>query len=567
MSKAGVSKTPELLRVINLPRRKFDVNSYPDASILYSKARCSKPTCQYCKDGSPSLRPIQNAMLVEAAQNSGLFANAGVGTGKTLASFLMHDALQATRTVLLVPPQLRDKTLYVDLPELKQHFKIPEVYSAEEYHPGLSGVFVIAYSELSQTTASDLLDKIQPDLVVADEAHNLRHKKSARTRRFLRFMRANPSKFVAMTGSAIFKSIKDFAHLIEICLGKNSPVPADYPTLTAMADAIDNEGKEGATGIGALALMCDDTESAREGFQRRFSETPGVIITTESSAGMALEIKQLHVIPPAIITSSLQKLEQEWSWDGEDYDGALDISRLQRHITQGFFYRSIWPHGIVDREYLEKRNAWKRTIRLRLSHSNRQGQDSPALLEAMAEAGAWTPEEWLDWLTVRDRPEPDKEAIEVDQYLVNLAESWGQESPGIIWVNSPVIGKWLNQRGITYYGEGDKAGEALNAYAKACLDGLDQIKTIACSIFAHGTGKNLQAWNRNLVLYPPSMGEVWEQLIGRTHRPGQVADVVTLDIILASVGAINSLAIAREDAERAGQETGQVRRLSLATWL
>jgi hypothetical protein len=42
----------------------------------------------------------------------------------------------------------------------------------------------------------------------------------------------------------------------------------------------------------------------------------------------------------------------------------------------------------------------------------------------------------------------------------------------------------------------------------------------------HGKGKNLQAWNRQLVIEPPASGTVWEQLLGRTHRQGQRADDV-----------------------------------------
>jgi len=45
---------------------------------------------------------------------------------------------------------------------------------------------------------------------------------------------------------------------------------------------------------------------------------------------------------------------------------------------------------------------------------------------------------------------------------------------------------------------------------------------------AHGTGKNLQKWSENLLTYFPSNGSILEQLIGRTHRPGQEADEVNV---------------------------------------
>lgn len=563
LRRAGVPKTPELLRVVNLPRRKFDPSVYPDASILYAKSPCGRSECRYCANGGPALRQIQNATLIEAAQNNGAFVAVGVGGGKTIPSFLLPDAMGAKTTVLLVPANLREKT-FSDLPAIEKHFKIPPVYRAEDWEKGKQGVYVLGYSEISTKGNSDLLEKIKPDLIVADEVQNLKHKDSARTRRFLRFMRKHPCRFVAMTGSPVTRSLMDFAHLLELALGKGSPLPVDYPTLSAMADAIDREGQEGATGIGALVLMMDEHESARDAFCRRFWETPGVIVTDDPSCDLPIEVREFPVAPPQEITDALAALDGSWAWDGEEYDKALDISRLQRQLTQGYFYRAIWPHGIPDREYLEKRNAWRRAIRARLSHQNRVGQDSPALLEAMAENGLWTPVEWVDWLGVRDREEPQRIPIEVNRWLVDLSWRWlnnlGQ--PGIIWVSSPVVGSWLAESGIPYFGEGDD--EALNKLAAECLDGGKPIMPIACSIQAHGTGKNLQAWSHNLVLYPPSQGALWEQLIGRTHRPGQRADRVTVDIVLGSVAALKAMQTAWEDAAFIGETIGQTQRLQLA---
>ena len=563
LRRAGVPKTPELLRVVNLPRRKFDASIYPDASILYAKDKCSRTECRYCAGTGPELRPIQNALIIEAAQNNGGFAAIGVGGGKTIPSFLLHDAMGAKTTVLLVPANLREKT-FSDLPAIQEHFQIPSVYRAEDWHKDKPGVYVLGYSEISQTSNSDLLEKIRPDLIVADEVQNLKHRDSARTRRFLRFMRKNPCKFVAMTGSPISKGLMDFAHLLELALGKGSPLPVDYPTLSSMADAIDNEGEEGATGIGALVLMMEENESARDAFCKRFWETPGVIVTDDPSCTLPIEIRELVISPPQEITDALGNLDNSWSWDGEEYDKALDIARLQRQLTQGYFYRALWPGGIPDREWLEKKNAWKRAIRARLTHQNRVGQDSPALLEAMAEAGSWTPGEWADWIGVRDRPEPQRVPIEVNRWLVDVALNWLQDigGPGIIWVTSPVVGAWLQDAGIPYYGEGQD--EELNKLASECLDNGRPIMPIACSIQAHGTGKNLQAWSKNLVLYPPSQGALWEQLIGRTHRPGQRAAGVRVDIVLGSVAALKAMGTAWEDAVRIGETIGQKQRLQMA---
>jgi hypothetical protein len=570
LASAGVSKTPELIRVVNLPRRKFDANQYLDASVLYAKKACGRTGCVYCRTGDPTLRLLQSAMIIEAAQCSGGFFNVGVGEGKTLASFLIHDACEARKTVLLVPAQLKKKTLDIDLPELNLHFRLPSTYDGKKVKSySNNGVYVVAYEELSDTNSTDLLDKIRPDLIVADEAHRLRNPQAARTKRFLRYVRRNPCKFVAMTGSPMGKLLTDFAHLIELALGKNSPLPNNYPDLVQWSDCIDKD----RTGIGALALLCEDDEDVRAGFQRRFRETPGVISTTESSAGMPIELRLFRVTPPAAVGEALDKLTSEWAWDGEEYDGQLDIVRMERELTQGFFYRLIWPSGIhggnpQERDWLLKRRAWDRCLHKRLSHSNRVGQDSPALLEAMAERGEWTTQEWIDWLGVRDLPEPEKETIEISRWLVDICINWqiSSQEPGIIWVDSPVVGQWLAQAGIPFYGEGED--DAVNALAANCLRAkisgqVGTVPTIALSMRAHGTGKNLQAWSRNLVLYPPASNDVWEQMIGRTHRPGQLDDVVTFDVVLGSESAARAMENALSDAKRISETLTQPQRLTI----
>lgn len=564
LARAGVAKTPELMRVVTMPRRVFDENAYPSIACLYAKTACGRVGCQYCEHGDPTTRAIQNAMVIEAAQQDGGFFNVGIGKGKTLASFLMHDALGATRTVLLVPAQLKSKTLKNDLPELDLHYVLPPVHDPQRF-AGKSGVYVVAYEELSDTGASDLLDVIKPDLIVADEAHRLRNPKAARTRRFLRYARKHPVKFVAMTGSAMSKLLTDFAHLIELALGKFSPVPRDYPSLKQWSDCID----AGTVEIGALALMCEDHESAREGFQRRFRETPGVICTVDPSCETPLEIRLFKLTPPPAIVSALAELDKSWAWDGEEYDQVLEVLRIERQIAQGFYYRAIWPGGIPDREWLEKRNAWRRAIRKRLAHTNKVGQDSPALLEAMARAGTWTPPEWVDWLGVCDRPEPGREAVEIDKWLLPVIQVWIAHAPepGIIWVDSPVVGYWIGETGIPFFGEGQD--DAVNAMAREAMRAriagqVSLIPTIALSMRAHGTGKNLQAWARNLVLYPPASSDTWEQMIGRTHRPGQRAERVEFDVVLASRSAETAMENAFTYAKSIEEIMGQPQRLLLA---
>ena len=302
--KAGVARSPEFLRIKALPRRSSDLtdrNTFPDLTEEFKKP-----------EGTMKLRPVQSAMLYEARKCDGLFAPCGVGGGKTLSSLLLPVAMSSKRTVLLVPTQLKAKTLDQDIPALYPHWKIPTAI-----------IRVIAYSELSNVKCAKLLEDINPDLIVADECHNLRYKTAARTKRFLRFMKEHPScRFAGMSGSISKDSIKNYQHLIELALRKNSPVPNNWHALIEWAEALDVSEEPMAPG--ALLDFCTDEERSqvahlppleaqpfvRAGYSRRFKESPGVVATKQSAADMSLIIQGLHPMVPAQVQVELDKLRK-----------------------------------------------------------------------------------------------------------------------------------------------------------------------------------------------------------------------------------------------------------------
>ena len=91
----------------------------------------------------------------------------------------------------------------------------------------------------------------------------------------------------------------------------------------------------------------------------------------------------------------------------------------------------------------------------------------------------------------------------------------------VVTVLLTAFGRAVAEAGdFPFYGAGDVAAAGiLQENGK---------RTVVASIKAHGTGRNLQAFCRNLVANPPSDGATWEQLLGRTHRQGQEADEVTV---------------------------------------
>ena len=82
------------------------------------------------------------------------------------------------------------------------------------------------------------------------------------------------------------------------------------------------------------------------------------------------------------------------------------------------------------------------------------------------------------------------------------------------------------------------------------------------SIKAHGVGKNLQhGWRKQLILEPPSSGTVWEQMLGRTHRPGQEADSVEAHVYCHTAPLAQAIVGARQDADYIEGATGSRQKL------
>jgi hypothetical protein len=81
------------------------------------------------------------------------------------------------------------------------------------------------------------------------------------------------------------------------------------------------------------------------------------------------------------------------------------------------------------------------------------------------------------------------------------------------------------------------------------------------SIDANSIGRNLQAWNRNLIVDVPPNGAKWEQLLARTHRDGQQSPIVNADVLFGCIEDVHGFWRAVEDSEYAEDLTGQAQKL------
>ncbi len=534
-----------------------------------------------------SLFPIQSAALLEIEACKGGLFPVGVGHGKTLISLLASEACQAERPLLLVPPSLKDQLLRVDVPRYAEQFtfRVPHV---------------VSYSELSNKRTADALERLNPDLIVADEAHCLKHPGAARTKRFLRFARGRPDlMFVALSGTMTSKSLRDYAHLAELALDELSPLPRNWNVLEDWCAALD-PGVEFEAKPGALVRLCikesHDHSNVRDRFRCRLVGSLGVVATSESAIGTSLIIRGripggvvrgneavggvrpdgryddedrksdtglfedgqatsggCSGLPPAV-SQALARLRETWTRpDGEELEDAIAFWRVAQQIAQGFFLRWAWPKEEVDHEWLSARAAWHQESRAYLGRHSRAGCDSADLYRCAVEAGQIASGAWGAWRTVMDRPVPPTEIVWLSDFLLEDAAEF-LKGGGIVWANHPVVGERLAEvSGCPFYGGGED---------KAVNDTKES--AIILSLGAHHKGKNLQDRHSRMLFLSVPGNEIMEQAIGRCHRPGQQADEVHVEIYQHTVELRERWARVLEEAAYV-ETTMQKQKLLMAT--
>jgi superfamily II DNA or RNA helicase len=200
------------------------------------------------------LFPIQAAALQSYRNTGGLFAPIGVGQGKTAITLLIADhaykKLGVRRSVILVPPQVYDQLFKRDIPWARKRMALgvqffpmagkSQSQRAKSVEKGLLGCYILPYSLLSTSDSIYLLESLEPGLIIADEAHLLKNRTSARTKRVLNYIRDHNPQLVCLSGTITSKGINDYSHLIRYCLGENCPLPRSPIMCQEWGAAIDS---------------------------------------------------------------------------------------------------------------------------------------------------------------------------------------------------------------------------------------------------------------------------------------------------------------------------------------
>ncbi len=569
-----VGWSSDLGRVIELPRRDLTTAyTQVDVDALENRLRKTGPcVCVQLGRACPlHFRPMQARALLELPRAEGGIVAAGVGHGKTLVDVETPMVMPGCRTaVLFVPASLRAQLIDLDIPYYGAHWHLPHIAGTSwRFGDDRPTLHILTYSQISRPEFADTLRRINPDLIICDEAHNFKALTSARTIRFLRYLDEFPAtRLVVLSGTVASRSVRDFAHLAERALKKASPLPLNRNTVNEWASALDvGEAAE----PGMLLKLCKDGENAREGFRRRRNDTLGVIWTDEAStdAGLVIRAVSPGKIPDELLTH-LKNARKGTRPDGEILVEAVQVAACARQLACGFFHKWIYPRNEpaeLRLEWFARRQEFNRELREKLKYP-REGEDSPGLLVDAAIRATqgyegplpvWDAYTWPAWAEIMNEVQPQTESVWVDDFVAKSAAEWAKKAPGIVWVEFPVLGREIAKvAGLPWYGRGPVARDAIVRE--------DGSRSIIASIDAHSDGRNLQMFSRNLLVTPMSDGAQTEQLSGRSHRAGQKAEEVSLEIYQHTAEYRTAFAKAREYARFIFETDGAPQRLCFGTY-
>ena len=272
--------------------------------------------------------------------------------------------------------------------------------------------------------------------------------------------------------------------------------------------------------------------------------------------GCSLLLQEWEGLRHPKIVKALQRLSSEWELpNGEYIADALEYMRVARQLSLGFYYVWDWPNGDVDHAWNDARKAWNSACGNYLRYHSREGVDSESLLVKWIMDGGGSHKirtTYFAWSALKHRPAPPVKAVWVTKDYIRGVCHWAncQEEPTLIWFSSRAVGEMIKKLGIPVHHQTDPVPGT----------------TCALSIPIHHKGRNYQAWAHNLVVEPSPTGAVWEQLLGRTHRSGQLADTVYATVCQDYWPQCTAMDSAKKQSKYIEDTTGNNQKLCYCDW-
>lgn len=538
----AVRDTPELRRVLALPRR------VPDPAQLATLAEQLTALLK-TPNGTMTLRPAQALALHDVRLCRGAYIPLEVGAGKTLTSFFSAYILDAKRPLMVQPASMIQKT-EEDHVELSQHWELP------------TNIRYVSYQTLGRLDNKHWLEEYNPDLLILDESQFAKNYRAAVTRRIARWMAAHPTTmFIALTGTAMRRSLMDFGPILRWCLKDKAPVPKTNTELKEWAAALDENVHElSAFDVGALTAFSDgddDINAVRQGFRDRLNQTPGVIATIGEgeNVGVPIRIRPLHYDVAPITDRHFWRLRKKMlTPDDWQLMQGTEVWQRAKELALGF--HGVWVPRPPE-EWRQARRNWNAFVRETLSNS--RTLDSPLEVANMCDAGRLDNTLLEAWRAVEKTYTIKTAAIWHDDSALKVCLEWMRRHPGLVWTEHVEFSTRLAElSGCKYYGAKGLASDGSSI--KHAKPGVSAIASMdACKV-----GFNLQKiWHRNLITSCPEASLDLQQLLGRTHRTGQT-EPVEVDVLLGCLEHIRAWRKALANAYAVRSTTGAQSKLLIA---
>lgn len=570
-----VRETPELRRVLALPRRDWEAEAEELAEEL---------TLLLKRDGGEQkLRPIQAYLLRELYVYRGAIGVVRVGGGKSLPTFLAPYVVKAFRPLLVVPGALVDKT--------ERHMK------RDAYHWEIPNfIRVESYEKLGHPDNGDLLYKYKPDLVMLDEGSKCKNTRAVVTSRIGYYAKdcrrgyykaKHPEEntiikvpldvklmFLVLSGTLTVRSLMDYWHILRWVMPDDDvPLPNNFSEIIQWAMALDaNIEKHKRVKPGALKLFYNEEEEAlaktdslkatRRAFRRRFLSTPRIVSTSTPFLGASLYVKPVRVKAPEEVVQVMKLLRSKWRTPDNQYIEDAHVAAMHaRWLALGYYER--WnPRPPL--EYIVAKKEWSKACRKIISTNKSRIDSAGQVVAAMEKEGKY-PEAFLLYKKWKEWDKTFKvnvETVWISNYALQFATNWAKKKEnkrGIIWCTDRAFGHKLAEvSGLSYY-----ADKSLDKNGRYIEDHPPNTPMIA-SVKANAEGKNLQyGWSKNLLMGAIGSGEGAEQWLGRTHRDGQPEDTVTAELFWACLEHAAAIHKAIEESQFA-DDTETARKLVYA---
>lgn len=532
------------------------------------------------------LFPCQAELILafRSMPDLGLFAPIPVGWGKTASlAMLANIAYQEQgipRSLVLLQSSAVDSFRLRHLPWVRHRVSVsvPVHWVAGRPAPqrraicrrASPGLYVQSFGGLSARDGEDLLDLVRPQVVFVDEAHHLRNPKAARTRRLMQWVERYNARLVVLSGTIAKRSVMDYHRLMAASCRRFCVLPLPDVLAVTWAEALDAGAAPSLRTLEGLEPLvdwarerfpsalegCPDPESRlHAAYRARLWTCPAVVASSEQELGVSLIIRLNEPEEDCLGWDRLQELIEQVqggvSPSGDEIPAAPLKWKWLRELSAGFYNEKYWPTAdalaaavgtnpveaaqsiLLSERAWEIKQEYEKLLRDWLERRSRPGLDTPMLVgSSMKRNGAREVGSQLysAWQRARDaagKPgvfERWSRVVRVCPYKIDAAAAWArQHKTGMIWYHHQEVGRWLVE-----------TLKDLDLDVVHCPAGANQqvedeanaSRLVVASISAHGTAKQLQYHHRSLVVEWPRGQDAAEQMLGRQHRQGQIADEV-----------------------------------------